>query len=65
MKLAKMMEKVFMEKEFGEDGFLGSSRLLAHSYIPWQHYKKAFSPERALMKGTLFPELFGVYRIPK
>lgn len=45
--------------------FQDSPRLLAHSYTPWQFYKKAFSPAEALMKGTLFPELFGVYRIPK
>jgi hypothetical protein len=41
------------------------ARLLAHSYTPWQFYKKAYSPATALMKGTLFPELYGVYRIPK
>jgi hypothetical protein len=38
---------------------------LAHAYVPWQCYHKAFSPGEALCKGTLFPELFGVYRIPK
>ncbi|WP_245867944.1 hypothetical protein SPSIL_055850 [Sporomusa silvacetica DSM 10669] len=38
---------------------------LAHSYVPWQTYEKAFTPCEALMKGTLFPELWGVYRIPK
>lgn len=38
---------------------------LAHSYVPWQTYEKAFTPPEALMKGTLFPELWGVYRIPK
>lgn len=38
---------------------------LAHSYVPWQTYEKAFTPGEALMKGTLFPELWGVYRIPK
>jgi hypothetical protein len=40
-------------------------RMLAHSYVPWQYYDEAFSPQKALMKGTLFPELFGVYKIPK
>jgi hypothetical protein len=39
--------------------------VLAHSYVPWQFYKCAFSPKEALMKGTLFPELWGVYPIPK
>ena len=38
---------------------------LAHSYVPWQTYEKAFTPSEALMKGTLFPELWGVYKIPK
>jgi hypothetical protein len=38
---------------------------LAHSYVPWQHYEQAFSPREALMKGTLFPELWGVYPIPE
>jgi hypothetical protein len=38
---------------------------LAHSYVPWQCYEQAFCPREALMKGTLFPELFGVYPIPE
>lgn len=38
--------------------------ILAHAYVPWQCYTKAFSPCEALMKGTLFPELYGVYPIP-
>ncbi|MCE5285224.1 MAG: spore coat associated protein CotJA [Pelosinus sp.] len=37
---------------------------LAHAYVPWQCYTKAFSPCEALNKGTLFPELFGVYKLP-
>lgn len=39
--------------------------LLAHAYVPWQCYDKAFSPREALMRGTLFPELWGVYPIPE
>ena len=39
--------------------------VLAHSYVPWQCYNQAFSPCEALKKGTLFPELWGVYPIPK
>lgn len=39
--------------------------VLAHAYVQWQHYQKAFCPEEALMKGTLFPELWGVYPIPE
>lgn len=38
---------------------------LAHSYVPWQFYRQAFSPQEALDKGTLFPELYGVYKIPR
>ena len=36
-----------------------------HSYVPWQMYEQAFPPGEALMKGTLFPELYGVYPIPE
>lgn len=37
---------------------------LAHAYVPWQFYNRAFCPEEALAKGTLFPELFGPYKPP-
>lgn len=39
--------------------------LLAHAYVPWQFYHEAFSPREALHKGTLFPELYGVYVPPR
>lgn len=39
--------------------------VLAHSYVLWQCYTSAFCPGEALMKGTLFPELWGVYPIPE
>lgn len=39
--------------------------MLAHAYVPWQSYEQAFSPKEALMKGTLFPELWGAYPIPE
>ncbi|MBP2650387.1 MAG: Spore coat protein CotJA [Firmicutes bacterium] len=42
-----------------------SNMVLGHSYVPWQVYTKAFSPKEALMRGTLFPELYGVYPIPE
>lgn len=42
-----------------------NNMLLAHSYVPWQCYNTAFCPQEALMKGTLFPELYGVYTPPK
>lgn len=43
----------------------GNPMRLAHSYVPWQRYNLAFSPQEALMKGTLFPELYGVYTPPQ
>ncbi len=60
-----MMEETFHEEEIGGRPSQGASPLLAHSYTPWQFYKKAYSPAVALKKGTLFPELYGVYAIPK
>ncbi|QDR83017.1 spore coat associated protein CotJA [Sporomusa termitida] len=47
------------------DGDLPDCIMLAHSYVPWQYYEKAFTPSEALVKGTLFPELWGAYAIPK
>lgn len=41
-----------------------NNMILAHAYVPWQVYDKAFCPSEALMKGTLFPELYGVYKVP-
>jgi len=43
----------------------GATMQLAHSYVPWQCYEAAFSPQEALMKGTLFPELYGPYMPPR
>jgi hypothetical protein len=44
----------------------GSGRMvLAHAYVRWQRYDEAFSPQEALKKGTLFPNLYGVYPVPK
>ncbi len=80
MKADKMMHmKKFMEEEMEDDmGMMGMEKMpmgegypmpmnmvLAHSYVPWQCYDRAFSPREALMHGTLFPELFGVYPIPE
>lgn len=60
-----MSEEVFLKEEFSGRTAQGDPRLLAHSYTPWQFYNKAYSPAMALKKGTLFPELYGVYTIPK
>ena len=37
-------------------------RRLAHAYVPFQQYTDHFTPEEALQKGTLFPELWMPYR---
>lgn len=66
----KMKKKMWMPKqemmeqgqECGEEVCM--NMVLAHSYVPWQQYEQAFNPQEALMKGTLFPELWGVYPIP-
>ena len=51
-----------VKKEMWHNGHSGM--LLAHAYVLWQCYEDAFNPQEALMKGTLFPELYGVYPIP-
>jgi hypothetical protein len=58
------MEKPMYDACMDMDGCT-EGMVLAHSYVPWQYYRKAFCPEEALMKGTLFPELWGVYPIPE
>lgn len=55
------MEMATMMGEQAEPGMM----MLAHAYVPWQCYDRAFSPREALMRGTLFPELWGVYPIPE
>jgi len=37
-------------------------RELAQAYVPFQMLHDIFYPEEALMKGTLFPELYFPYR---
>jgi hypothetical protein len=44
---------------------IGGQRLLAHAYVPRQEYGSVYSPCEALVKGTIFPELWGVYKIPR
>lgn len=55
------MEKMPMAHEHP----MPMNMILAHAYVPWQCYDRAFSPREALMRGTLFPELWGVYPIPE
>ena len=33
------------------------SMALAMAYVPWQNFYKVYEPEKALMIGTIFPEL--------
>ncbi|GBG56848.1 hypothetical protein SPFL3102_02418 [Sporomusaceae bacterium FL31] len=57
-----MDEHDMMEKSVAG---LPRNMMLAHAYVLYQCYNKAFCPSEALMKGTLFPELWGVYPIPR
>lgn len=34
---------------------------LARAYVPFQRLNQVFEPREALMKGTLFPELYMPY----
>lgn len=34
---------------------------LAQAYVPFQYFTKSFPPAEALMRGTLFPELYKPY----
>jgi hypothetical protein len=34
-----------------------STQVPAMAYVPWQHFTKAYEPQKALMVGTIFPEL--------
>jgi len=61
--LYKTKKQMWKPEDAEEDGCSGM--MLAHSYVPWQYYTNAFGPQEALMKGTLFPELYGVYMIPE
>ncbi|MBQ6712183.1 MAG: spore coat associated protein CotJA [Selenomonadales bacterium] len=51
-----------------EDGCAFSvvkSQQFAHVYMPIQMYQRSLPLKEALVKGTLFPELWGVYPIPE
>ncbi|NLX62687.1 MAG: spore coat associated protein CotJA [Tissierellia bacterium] len=38
---------------------------LARAYVPFQRLNQVYDPKEALMKGTLFPELFMPYKKEK
>lgn len=33
------------------------NQVVAMAYVPWQNFYKVYEPEKALMVGTIFPEL--------
>ncbi|MFW6034754.1 MAG: spore coat associated protein CotJA [Halothermotrichaceae bacterium] len=49
------------DKQYVPRRGIGRTRL-AHAYVPFQRYTENFPPEKALRKGTLFPELYMPYR---
>ena len=40
-----------------------SNEKLARAYIPYQQYSKSYTPEMALERGTMFPELYDSYPV--
>lgn len=40
------------EISFFKDGYA-----LAMAYVPWQHFNDVYEPDKALLVGTIFPEL--------
>lgn len=43
------------------DRYMTCDWKLAHAYVPFQIYTRSYSPEEALKKGTMFPELYMPY----
>ena len=41
----------------------GNEWELARAYVPFQIMNQVFSPDEALKKGTLFPELYRPYKL--
>lgn len=44
------------------DNLMGQQFELARAYVPIQIYTRQYRPEVALMRGTIFPELYRPYR---
>lgn len=44
-----------LEMGMPQDGCAGMP--IAMAYVPWQHFHKSYEPQKALMAGTIFPEL--------
>ena len=61
-------ESILVLASASEDGCAFSvvkSQQFAHVYMPIQMYRRSLPLKEALVKGTLFPELWGVYPIPE
>lgn len=43
----RMTERVSVRDDFA----------LAMAYVPWQHFANVYEPDKALLVGTIFPEL--------
>lgn len=63
--MSREMYKTQKQMWMPAEGQVCMDMMLAHAYVPWQMYDEAFSPREALIKGTLFPELYGPYKPPK
>lgn len=50
----------FKKEAVPASSFIVSTQL-AQAYVPWQRYGVTYSPQEALEKGTLFPELYRPY----
>lgn len=53
------MSNVTMSGEYDLSGYArGTDNMtVAMAYVPWQYLNKTYEPEKALMAGTIFPEL--------
>ncbi|AEE92007.1 conserved protein of unknown function [Tepidanaerobacter acetatoxydans Re1] len=50
-------------EDVGKEKGLLAAYKLAEVYIPIQVYGETFDPKAALMRGTLFPELYRPYPV--
>lgn len=47
----------YMDCVSTEPGCLEQQFPVAMAYVPWQQWQTTYAPERALVQGTIFPEL--------
>ena len=57
----------FTQDDFAKDHFVKNQTFeehqeLAEAYVPIQKMDKIYSPDKALLKGTVFPELYRPYQ---